>query len=209
MNESTFQLMLQSSILVKCVLLALMGFSIGSWAIIFYKAYYFAAAAKESEAFLKALEAQGSVQALAGAASSLRHSPLARMFRAVHGDKARAHHDDTKRLLKRAEIREEELLHVYLPFLATTGATAPFIGLLGTVWGIMNAFRQIGQAGSASLAVVAPGIAEALVTTAAGLAAAIPAVMAYNYYVSLARSMSIQMEDVSEELLSLFSRRAS
>ncbi|MGD1074787.1 MAG: MotA/TolQ/ExbB proton channel family protein, partial [Thermodesulfovibrionales bacterium] len=82
----------------------------------------------------------------------------------------------------------------------------PFIGLFGTVWGIMNAFRGIGAAGSASLAVVAPGIAEALITTAAGLAAAIPAVVAFNYYLSRARKMSIDMEDFSEELLDFFSK---
>jgi len=94
----------------------------------------------------------------------------------------------------------------YLNFLATTGSTTPFIGLFGTVWGIMNAFRGIGSAGSASLAVVAPGIAEALITTAAGLGAAIPAVVAFNYYLSRARIMSIDMEDFSEELLDFFSR---
>ena len=102
---------------------------------------------------------------------------------------------------KSCEALETEKLHARLTFLATTGTTAPFIGLLGTVWGIMNAFQGIGATGSASLAVVAPGIAEALVTTAAGLAAAIPAVIAYNYYLSRARKMTIEMEDFSEELL--------
>ena len=92
----------------------------------------------------------------------------------------------------------------YLNFLATTGSTTPFIGLFGTVWGIMNAFRGIGLSGAASLAVVAPGIAEALIATAAGLLAAIPAVIAYNYYLSMAKRMIIEMEDFSEELLDLF-----
>ena len=90
-------------------------------------------------------------------------------------------------------------------FLPLPGSTTPFIGLFGTVWGIMNAFRGIGAAGSASLAVVAPGIAEALITTAAGLAAAIPAVIAYNYYLSRARQAIIEMEDFAEELLDFFS----
>lgn len=208
MHDSLVQLIWQSSLLVKAVMATLVGFSIMSWAIIVCKAWHFSAAARESAAFLKALSGEGSLQALAGAAVTLRHSPLAGMFRAVHQEKARAHHDDLRRALKRSETREMELLHAYLPFLATTGATAPFIGLLGTVWGIMNAFREIGASGSASLAVVAPGIAEALVTTAAGLAAAIPAVMAYNYYVTRVRSMAAQMEDVSEELAALLTRRA-
>jgi len=99
-------------------------------------------------------------------------------------------------------------LEKYLNFLATTGSTAPFIGLFGTVWGIMNAFHGIGSAGSASLAVVAPGIAEALIATAVGLAAAIPAVIAYNYYLSMSRKMIIEMEDFSEDLLELFTRTA-
>jgi len=94
----------------------------------------------------------------------------------------------------------------YLNFLATTGSTAPFIGLFGTVWGIMNSFRGIGAAGAANLAVVAPGIAEALIATAAGLVAAIPAVIAYNYYLSRVRLITIQMEDFDQELVEYFTR---
>ena len=209
MHDSLVQLIWQSSLLVKFVLVTLMAFSVVSWAIIFYKGWLFAAAAKESDAFLRALAGEGTLQALAGAAATLRHSPLANLFRSVHEGKVRGHQDELKRALRRSETSQTEALHAYLPFLATTGATAPFIGLLGTVWGIMNAFREIGQAGSASLAVVAPGIAEALVTTAAGLAAAIPAVMAYNYYISRVRTMAAQMEDVSEELIALLSRRGA
>ncbi len=111
-----------------------------------------------------------------------------------------------KRLLRRYETLESVKLEKYLNFLATTGSTAPFIGLFGTVWGIMNAFHGIGAAGSASLAVVAPGIAEALIATAVGLAAAIPAVIAYNYYLSMSRKMIIEMEDFSEDLLELFTK---
>ena len=88
-------------------------------------------------------------------------------------------------------------------FLATTGSSTPFIGLFGTVWGIMNAFRNIGTTGSASLAVVAPGIAEALIATAMGLVAAIPAVIAYNYYLGVTRGIVVEMEDFSEEILDL------
>ncbi|MEJ2254181.1 MAG: MotA/TolQ/ExbB proton channel family protein, partial [Nitrospirota bacterium] len=94
-------------------------------------------------------------------------------------------------------------LERYLGFLATTGSSTPFIGLFGTVWGIMDSFMGIGSQGAASLAVVAPGIAEALIATAMGLVAAIPAVIAYNYYLSRARHIIIEMEDFSEEILDL------
>ena len=94
----------------------------------------------------------------------------------------------------------------YLPFLATTASSAPFIGLFGTVWGIMSAFHGIGQQGSASLAVVAPGISEALIATAAGLGAAIPAVIAYNYFVNQVKRWATEMEGFSLDLLNLFAR---
>jgi biopolymer transport protein TolQ len=208
MHDSLVQLIWQSSLLVKLVLLTLVVFSVVSWAIIFQKGWLFSAAAKESDAFLKTLAGEGTLPALAGVAATLRHSPLANLFRSVHEARARGHQDEIKRVLRRAQTSQTEALHAYLPFLATIGSTAPFIGLFGTVWGIMNAFREIGQAGSASLAVVAPGIAEALVTTAAGLAAAIPAVIAYNHYINRVRSMAAQMDDVSEELVALLSRRS-
>jgi biopolymer transport protein TolQ len=108
---------------------------------------------------------------------------------------------EVKRNLRRIEALETARLEKHLTFLATTGSTTPFIGLFGTVWGIMNSFLGIGRVGAASLAVVAPGIAEALIATAAGLAAAIPAVVAYNYYLSRTRRNAIMMGDFSQELM--------
>ena len=125
------------------------------------------------------------------------------MFRAVYADYAGRDRQEIRRMLHRFETLEIEKLERYLSFLATTGSTTPFIGLFGTVWGIMDAFRGIGASGSASLAVVAPGIAEALITTAVGLAAAIPAVIAYNYYVG--RIRQVETQDFSEEILDLLS----
>jgi biopolymer transport protein TolQ len=107
------------------------------------------------------------------------------------------------RALASAQIREGERQEAFLSFLATTGNSAPFIGLFGTVWGIMDSFRNIGLAGSASLAVVAPGISEALIATAAGLFTAIPAVMAYNYFANRVRVMAGDMEAFSSEFLSI------
>ena len=95
----------------------------------------------------------------------------------------------------------------FLPFLATTASAAPFIGLFGTVWGVMSAFHGIGQQGSASLAVVAPGISEALIATAAGLAAAIPAVIGYNYFVGRVRHWTTEMDNFALELANLIERR--
>ena len=206
MQDTALQLILQAGVLVKLVLLVLLSFSIISWAIIFYKQTALRAASKESESFLGAFRGHTDVKALSASARLMRASPLARVFIAVYDEPGRVNREEIRRSLRRYEALEGARLHSYLTFLATTGSTAPFIGLLGTVWGIMNAFRGIGAAGSASLAVVAPGIAEALITTAAGLAAAIPSVMAYNYYLSRARRLTIEMEDFSEELLDLFSK---
>ena len=201
MPESAFGLILQAGLFVKVILGILLSFSIGSWAIIFYKQAFFLAASRESNAFLKSFRAGADAKTLAGVAKSHKNSPLANVFSTVYSDFGRGQRDELHRSLRRYATLEAAKLHAYLTFLGTTGSTAPFIGLLGTVWGIMNAFRGIGSSGSASLAVVAPGIAEALITTAAGLAAAIPAVMAYNYFLSRARRLTIETEDFSEELM--------
>jgi biopolymer transport protein TolQ len=108
--------------------------------------------------------------------------------------------------MRQASTSELTKLERGLGFLATTGSTTPFIGLFGTVWGIMDAFRGIGIRGSATLAVVAPGISEALITTAAGLAAAIPAVVAFNYYINRIKVLSAEMENFSAELLNIIKR---
>lgn len=206
MRDSALQLILQAGYVVKGVLLILLFFSVFSWAIIFYKHRYLKAAAKESEVFLRAYRTGKDMKNLFAVAKGLKLSPIANVFKAVYLEEGRINREEVRRLLRRFEALEAAKLESYLTFLATTGSTTPFIGLFGTVWGIMNAFRGIGAAGSASLAVVAPGIAEALITTAAGLAAAIPAVVAYNYYLSRARRQIIEMEDFSEELLDFFAK---
>jgi biopolymer transport protein TolQ len=114
--------------------------------------------------------------------------------------------DNVKRALRRAVNMELTGLGKALPFLATTGNTTPFIGLFGTVWGIMNAFSGIGLKGSANLAVVAPGISEALIATAAGLSAAIPAVVAYNYFTNKVRVLESEMHNFSADFLNLIER---
>lgn len=206
MKDSAIQLILQAGLVVKGVLLILLFFSVVSWAIIFFKQRYFSKANKESEQFLRAYRSSRDAKGLYQATRSLTISPIANLFRAVYTDEIHKEKSETKRLLKRYGALETAKLEKYLNFLATTGSATPFIGLFGTVWGIMNSFRGIGVTGAASLAVVAPGIAEALIATAAGLAAAIPAVIAYNYYLSMARRMIIEMEDFSEEILDFFTK---
>jgi biopolymer transport protein TolQ len=181
-------------------------FSVVSWTIIGYKQYTLSRAASESEAFLKAFKAGGKLEELVKTARTLSLSPLANIFNAVYAERDHAGREELRRLVRRYETLETEKLYSRLTFLATTGSTSPFIGLLGTVWGIMNAFRGIGATSSTSLSAVASGIAEALITTAAGLLAAIPAVVAYNYCLSRVRKLSIEMEDFSEELLDALSK---
>lgn len=205
MNNSVLQLVLNAGLVVKGVLLILLSFSVVSWAIIFFKQRYFSKANKESEQFQRAYRSNRDPRSLFKATKGMSLSPIANVFKAVYSDDADRDKGEVKRQLRRYETLESVKLEKYLNFLATTGSTSPFIGLFGTVWGIMNSFHGIGTAGSASLAVVAPGIAEALIATAVGLAAAIPAVIAYNYYLSRARQMIIDMEDFSEDLLELFS----
>jgi len=114
--------------------------------------------------------------------------------------------DNLKRAIRKAESQEIYKLGKTLPFLATTGSSTPFIGLFGTVWGIMASFHDIGVRGSASLAVVAPGISEALVATAAGLAVAIPAVIFYNYYSNKLADVDAEIQNFSTDFLNLVER---
>jgi len=206
MKNTALQLILQAGYIVKGVLIILLFFSVVSWAIIFFKHRYFSKANKENDQFMKAYRAGRDPKGLYQVTRAFTISPIANIFRAVYADEGNKDKSETKRLLRRYEALETAKLEKYLSFLATTGSTTPFIGLFGTVWGIMNSFRNIGASGAASLAVVAPGIAESLIATAAGLAAAIPAVIAYNYYLSMARRMIVEIEDFSEELLDFFTK---
>ncbi len=199
-SETVLTLILKAGLVVKCVLLLLLFFSIMSWAIIFFKFKLFSKVEKESADFHNSFLKSKGWDALYQSTKRMTQSPLANLFRAAYSIED-ADRTEIKRTLKRVESMEAVRLERHLTFLATTGSTAPFIGLFGTVWGIMNSFMGIGRIGSASLAVVAPGIAEALIATAAGLMAAIPAVVAYNYYLSKTRRNIIMMEDFSQELM--------
>jgi biopolymer transport protein TolQ len=206
MQQTALQLVLQAGIVVKGALLVLLFFSVVSWAIIFFKYRYISQARKETAEFLAAFRSSRKPENLFASAKRHRISPISNVFKAVSSESDLKDRNEVRRALKRYEALEVSKLENYLGFLATTGSSTPFIGLFGTVWGIMNAFRNIGASGAASLAVVAPGIAEALIATAMGLVAAIPAVIAYNYYLGSTRRMVVEMEDFSEEILDLVTR---
>lgn len=201
MEHSVLDIILQAGYVVKGVMIILLLFSVVSWTIIFYKWRYFARAARETQTFVKIQAVTANPKDLFSHSKKFGVSPLASLFRSVYSEKAYTEREELRRMLKRYSALEAAKLEQYLTFLATTGSTTPFIGLFGTVWGIMNSFRGIGTAGSASLAVVAPGIAEALIATAMGLVAAIPAVIAYNYYLSKANRLIIEMDDFSAEMV--------
>lgn len=193
MSFDLISLILQAGLIVKLVLLLLLVFSVASLGIIVTKWWELRAADQDSEAFLEVYRRDGFSEAY-DAARHLDRSPLAVVFlttgRALQDARERNATDQKReKLLVKLErsiawgaSAQARRLERGLPFLATTGSTAPFIGLFGTVIGIIAAFQSIGQAGQASLAVVGPGIAEALVATAVGLLAAIPATIAYNVF---------------------------
>jgi biopolymer transport protein TolQ len=206
MQGNILQLILDAGLMVKFVLLVLMFFSVVSWAIIVKKFFHLRAAERESLSFYHSFKRTKDIETLFAASGKYVSSPIANVFREVVADTPLDDLEQVGNALKRYEALETAKLERHLSFLATCGSATPFIGLFGTVWGIMSAFISIGEAGSASLAVVAPGIAEALIATAMGLVAAIPAVIAYNYYLSGSRRLGIEMEDFSAELLSMFGR---
>jgi biopolymer transport protein TolQ len=198
------------------VVLGLM--SVTTWYIIGYKYLAIQKAQRQSDQFEEAFWRGRDIQAIHGAAQGLRHSPLSLMFLAGYSELTKLQQqpalageregdlENIERALMKAQLKESLRLESAVPFLATTGSAGPFIGLFGTVWGIMNSFRAIGAMKTASVANVAPGIAEALIATAIGLVAAIPAVMAYNYFVRRIRVLQSEMESFSKDFLNIVRR---
>ncbi len=215
-RESVLDLVLFAGPVAKVVLIFLLFLSVVSWAIIILKYRTFRRAALESKRFRDAFWSLKKLDQINEVSEGLQASYLARIFDSGytelksfkdggpgHGREKERALTVIQRALFNARLLESERLESLLAFLATTGNAAPFIGLFGTVWGIMDAFRNIGVTGAASLAVVAPGISEALITTAAGLFAAIPAVMAYNYFVNRTRTMAGEMEAFTSEFMNV------
>jgi biopolymer transport protein TolQ len=215
-----------TGLVVKAVLLMLIMFSVFSWAIIWFKFNQITKAFKDSGRFMDFFFKTKKFDTIAAQADRFAASPLVVLFSEGYSELKQVMEGDTRdsgggistdlggvenvsRALRRATNLEVNRLEKYITFLATTGSTSPFIGLFGTVWGIMVAFEGIGRTGSASLAVVAPGIAEALIATAVGLVAAIPAVIAYNHFQHKIRVLIKEMDSFSTEFLNIVQRTIS
>lgn len=224
---NAIDIMLSASGVVQLVLILLICFSILTWAIIFFKWRALNRCSVSSESFLEIFWSGKSMDGIYTEAKRHHQAAVARVYQAgylelqrlMDKERQKAGNSDTawvvtphssmenlERALARTCRNENMRFEHSLPFLATTGSTAPFIGLFGTVWGIMNAFQNIGAQGGASLATVAPGIAEALIATAVGLVCAIPAVMGYNYYIHRVRALRSQMENFASDFLNIVKR---
>ncbi|MBX2799088.1 MAG: MotA/TolQ/ExbB proton channel family protein [Myxococcales bacterium] len=199
------------------VLLMLVAMSLACWGIIFQKYMRISSASRQSARFLEVFWASKRLDAVYEKAGSFRGSPVAEVFRAGYQELAKVTAagaegkrgdatDNLTRTLRRASAVESTNLERYVTFLGTTGSTAPFIGLFGTVWGILRAFQKLGGGGAATIDIVGPDIAHALIATAVGLAAAIPAVIAFNYFNNGIRVLNTEMENFSADFLNIVKR---
>lgn len=223
MKFGVWDLIWNSGLVVKFTLLILVAFSVISWAIILTKHLQLARLTASNAKFLDLFWGAKSLDSIFSEVDRFRLSPLSNVFKAGYQElqhiaesrqrgKAAGEApllsglDNVSRALRKASDNEISRMEGRTSFLATVGSTSPFIGLFGTVWGIMTAFQNIGTTGAASLAVVAPGISEALIATAIGLGAAIPAVMAYNHFVGKFRKQDLEISNFSADFLNIVKR---
>ena len=227
MQLSITNMILHAGPVGQLVMLVLLLFSLISWSIVFIKVRLFKKVSTDTQDFIEAFWSSNKLSEAYESAQDYEYSPEAAIFSAgftelqkinkIRSRKDEGQHPETlemqmatldnlKRAIRKAESQEITEMGKYLPFLATTGSATPFIGLFGTVWGIMASFHEIGARGSASLAVVAPGISEALIATAAGLAVAIPAVIFYNYFANKVTYIDGEMQNFSTDFLNLIER---
>lgn len=224
LSSGVLELVLNAGPVAKVVLAILLLFSIVSWALIVEKWWQMRRVRRQTLGFVKVFREGRRPSLVHAAARKFRDSPLAQVYAAAYAEisgvpdvmdsvvddgedgLSAERLDAVHRAMRRSAGLEIANLERYLPFLATTASATPFIGLFGTVWGIMSSFHGISTQGSASLAVVAPGISEALIATAAGLAAAIPAVIGYNYFLNRVRHWATEMDGFMLDLLNVLSR---
>ncbi len=225
-QEGLVSMVTGSGLVVQLVLYLLILFSVFSWGVIFYKLRQVRVARRQSARFLELFWETKNLTTIHTSSQELKQSPVAQVFRAGYQELVRLTRSkrqnpsaeggldstelsgvaNVERAMKRAANQEITRLERALTFLATTASATPFIGLFGTVWGIMNAFRGLSVTHSSSIQAVAPGIAEALIATATGLVAAIPAVVAYNHFTRQIRVLSAEMENFSSEFLNIAER---
>jgi biopolymer transport protein TolQ len=219
LQNGVLDLIEQSGPVAKAVLLVLLAASIVSWAVIAVKWRALRSAHRENAQFLNLFWNGKSIEDIFNNSDRFQRSPVALVFRSgvkelrkltSAGTEPRPLDelgiDNVGRALARASTVEVAALEKHVGWLATTASAAPFIGLFGTVWGIMNSFQGIGASGSANLAVVAPGISEALITTATGIFAAIPAVIAYNHFAAQIRRIAADMDCFAQDFLNIVQR---
>ena len=219
---SFIALISNAHVLVQLIMALLLALSVLSWTYIFRKLFAIRAARSQTEQFERSFWAGGNLHTLHQSASSQRDQsgPLASIFEAGMGEFFKGKQasrdaldmgavlDGARRAMRASFQRELDMLDTHLNFLASVGSVSPYIGLLGTVWGIMNAFRGLANVQQATLAVVAPGIAEALIATAIGLFAAIPAVVAYNRFTHDIDRLANRFESFVEEFSNILQRQA-
>ncbi len=223
-SQGVVALFLEADLIVQLVLLVLVGMSVACWVIILNKAMFLRAASAQSAEFLELFWASRRLDQVYERSGAFAQSPIAEVFKAgyvelhkltsAQGGEARGTSlamdlgaaDNLARALRRAQSVELTAMERLIPVLATTGSNAPFIGLFGTVWGILRAFQKIGETGSASIQVVGPDIAHALIATAVGLAAAIPAVIAFNFFNARIRVLTSEMDNFSSDFLNIVKR---
>lgn len=217
---SILALLVDADIVVQLVLLMLVAMSVTCWAIILNKFRAVRRAARESQAFLELFWKSRRLDAVFEQTGRYPRAPVAAVFKSGYielqkltsgeGEAGSAIDlgltENIERALRRTTNTELNQLDGMIAFLATTGSTAPFIGLFGTVWGILRAFQKIGVTGQASIQTVGPDIAHALVATAVGLLAAIPAVMAYNFFTSRIKGIASEMDAFSSDFLNIVKR---
>ena len=199
----------QTGLVAKIVLFSLLAFSVLSWAIILSKWSLLRRARVQSGRFVRAFRKAQRLQDIASVADQFRPSPLVGVFEMGYEEFKRTGGRSLLPIQRAMQIANSEELTRFernVPWLAITGAVTPFVGLFGTVWGIIDAFQQLATAGAASLRAVAPGISEALITTAMGLAAAIPAAIFYNLFGNAIKEFGARMEDFMLEFLNLTER---
>jgi biopolymer transport protein TolQ len=198
----------QTTPITRFVLAILLIFSVWSWGIILSKTLLFRKIRRESETFWKIFHRGKTFSEIATALETLRFTPLVPVFNSATEKNASSAHA-MQRVVQRAAAAQLTRLEKRMNFLATTASVAPFIGLFGTVWGVMTSFASLGNASAATLRAVAPGIADALIATAFGLFAAIPAVIFYNHFVYQLRNIGGQIDDLQVELLDTVPERTT
>ena len=219
-NLSFIALISNASLIVQIIMVGLLVISLLSWAYIFQKFATLRKARQQTVAFEERFWSGGTLQAIyKDVGTGTLDGPLARIFHAGMGEylkarSAEATHnvsfllDSSRRAMRAAYQREMDALESHLSFLASAGSVSPYVGLFGTVWGIMNAFRGLADVQQATLATVAPGIAEALIATAIGLFAAIPAVVAYNRFSNDTDRLAVRFENFIEEFSNILQRQS-